>query len=154
MVDRPRPDTSDGFDDDAPVDGPDEPGHGLDAFDFLYRPEQGPVQSGAESFTVTNPPRTVSVTAHLDGRIQQVRLSADAAALSETELCEDVLVLADLANQQARSAQHAMALETMTQSGHDAVSTRDFLTRNLDLPSPEDAAAARAQVFATRYPGE
>jgi hypothetical protein len=33
------------------------------------------------------------------------------------------------------------------------VATRDFLTRDLDLPTPEEANAARAQVFSTRYAG-
>jgi hypothetical protein len=41
----------------------------------------------------------------------------------------------------------------MRAQGHDNVATRDFLRRDLDLPSPEDAEAARAEVFATRYAG-
>jgi len=45
-------------------------------------------------------------------------------------------------------------LEGMREQGHDDAATRDFLTRDLDLPSPEDARAARAQVFATRYGGD
>jgi hypothetical protein len=45
-------------------------------------------------------------------------------------------------------------LEGMRDLGHDNASTRDFLGRDLDLPSPEEATAAAAEVFATRYAGE
>ena len=38
--------------------------------------------------------------------------------------------------------------------GHDRAEAKDFLSRNLDLPSPEEAAATRAHIFATRYSGE
>ena len=56
-------------------------------------------------------------------------------------------------HQDARSAQYAFMLEGMRQQGHDDVTTRDFLARDLDLPTPEEANAARAQLFATRYAG-
>jgi hypothetical protein len=39
----------------------------------------------------------------------------------------------------------------MRQQGHDDAATRDFLTRDLDLPTPASAEATRAHVFATRY---
>jgi hypothetical protein len=42
----------------------------------------------------------------------------------------------------------------MRQQGHDDVATRDFLSRDLDLPSPEQADEARASVFSTRYTGD
>ena len=32
--------------------------------------------------------------------------------------------------------------------------TRDFLARDLDLPTPEEARAAQAHIFATRYAGD
>ena len=38
--------------------------------------------------------------------------------------------------------------------GHDRAEAKDFLSRSLDLPSPEDAAATRAHIFATRYSRE
>ena len=73
--------------------------------------------------------------------------------MTETHLAEEIVVIAGLATQDARSAQYAFMLEGMRQQGHDNVATRDFLARDLDLPSPEEAEAARAQVFATRYAG-
>jgi ESX secretion-associated protein EspD/H len=45
-------------------------------------------------------------------------------------------------------------LESMREQGHDNVATRDFLNRDLDLPTPEQAQAARTALFTTRYAGE
>jgi hypothetical protein len=73
--------------------------------------------------------------------------------MTENSLAEEIVVIAGLATQDARSAQYSFMLEGMRQQGHDNVATRDFLARDLDLPSPEEARAARAEVFATRYAG-
>ncbi|MGV0800143.1 YbaB/EbfC family DNA-binding protein, partial [Mycolicibacterium elephantis] len=35
----------------------------------------------------------------------------------------------------------------------DDAATRDFLTRDLELPTPQQVRAERARVFATRYAG-
>ena len=104
-------------------------------------------------FTVTNPPGTVTVTTFMDGRVHQIDLSPKVTTMTETHLADEIVVIAGLATQDARSAQYAFMLEGMRQQGHDDVATRDFLARDLDLPSPEQAEAARAQVFATRYAG-
>jgi hypothetical protein len=105
-------------------------------------------------FTVTNPPGTVTVTSFIDGRINQIELSPKVTTMTETHLAEEIVVIARLATQDARSAQYAFMLEGMKEQGHDNVTTRDFLSRDLDLPSPEQAKAARAEVFATRYVGD
>jgi hypothetical protein len=102
-------------------------------------------------FTVTNPPGTVTVTTFMDGRVNRIDLSPKATSMTETNLADEIVVMAGLATQDARSAQYSFMLEGMRQQGHDNVATHDFLTRDLDLPSPEQAEAARAQVFATRY---
>jgi hypothetical protein len=107
----------------------------------------------APLFTVTNPPGTVTVTAFMDGRVQQIELTPKVTTMTETDLAEEIVVIAGLATQDARSAQYAFMLEGMHQQGHDDVTTRDFLARDLGLPSPEEARAARAQVFTTRYVG-
>ena len=104
-------------------------------------------------FTVTNPPGTVAVTTFMDGRVQQIELSPKVTNMTETDLADEIVVIAGLATQDARSAQYAFMLEGMRQQGHDDVATRDFLARDLDLPTPEEAEAARAQLFATRYAG-
>jgi len=102
-------------------------------------------------FTVTNPPGTVTVTTSMDGRVNRIDLSPKATTMTETNLADEIVVIAGLATQDARSAQYSFMLEGMRQQGHENVATHDFLTRDLDLPSPDQAQAARAQVFATRY---
>ncbi len=105
-------------------------------------------------FAVTNPPGTVTVTTFLDGRVKQIDLSPKVTDMTETDLAAEIVVIAGLAIQDAKSAQYAFVLEGMREQGHDDAATRDFLTRDLDLPTPEQAQAARAQIFATRYAGE
>jgi hypothetical protein len=104
-------------------------------------------------FAVTNPPGTVTVTAFLDGRVKQIALSPKVTDMTESDLAEEIVVIAGLATADARSAQYAYMLEGMRQQGHDDVATRDFLARDLDLPTPDEAKAARTQLFSTRYAG-
>ena len=110
-------------------------------------------RDGVPVFAVTNPPGTVTVTTFMDGRVKQIELSPKVTDMTEADLAEEIIVVAGLATQDAQSAQYAYMLEGMRQQGHDDVATRDFLTRDLDLPTPEEAKAARAQVFSTRYAG-
>lgn len=105
-------------------------------------------------FTVTNPPETVTVTVFMDGRVHQIELAPNVTNLAERDLAEEILVIAGLAAQQAKSAQYSFMLAGMREHGHDDAATRDFLTRDLDLPTPEQADDARAQVFSTRYGGD
>lgn len=106
------------------------------------------------TFTVTNPPETVTVSTFMDGRVSHVELSQKVTTMTETDLAEEIVVIAGLATQDARAAQYAFMLDGMRQHGHDEGATRDFLSRDLDLPSPEAATADRAQIFAVRYAGE
>jgi len=105
-------------------------------------------------FAVTNPPGTVTVTAFLDGRVKQVDLSPKVTEMTEADLADEIVIIAGLATADARSAQYAYMLEGMRHQGHDDVATRDFLARDLDLPTPDEAKAARAQLFSTRYAGD
>jgi hypothetical protein len=132
---------------------PSDPGErdDLAALDFS-RPDQDEDDAGSvPTFTVTNPPGSVSVTTLMDGRVKQIELSSRTTDMTEPELADEIVVVAGLATQEARSAQYALMLEGMREQGHDDAATRDFLTRDLDLPSPEEARATRAQIFATRY---
>ena len=108
-------------------------------------------QPAVPLFTVTNPPGTVTVTTFMDGRVHEIDLSPKVTTLTESQLAEEIVVIARLATQDARAAQFSFMLEGMNQQGHDEVATRDFLARDLDLPSPEQATAMRAEVFAHRY---
>ncbi len=131
--------------DDTPPPGFDD--DDLATNDYASEP-QGPI------FTVTNPAETVTVSTFMDGRVRQVDLSPKAITMTETDLAEEIVVIAGLATQDARAAQYAFMLDGMRRHGHDEGATRDFLTRDLDLPSPEDAIADRAQIFAMRYAGD
>lgn len=104
-------------------------------------------------FAVTNPPGTVTVTSYLDGRVHRIELSPRVAEVSETELAEEIVVIAGLAAQEAKSVQYEFMLDGMREQGHDDPATRDFLQRDLGLPTPEEARAHRAKVFTTRYAG-
>jgi hypothetical protein len=102
-------------------------------------------------FAVSNPPGTVTVTTGLDGRVRKIELASRTGDLTESTLADEIVVLAKLATGDARAAQYAFMLDGMREQGHDAAATRDFLERDLELPSPEQATAARAAVFAQRY---
>jgi hypothetical protein len=102
-------------------------------------------------FTVTNPAGTVTVTTFMDGRVKQIDLSSGTTDMTEPELADEIVVIAELATQEAKSAQYTLMLEGMREQGHDDAATRDFLARDLDLPTPDEARAARARLFATRY---
>ncbi|HEX2284932.1 MAG TPA: YbaB/EbfC family DNA-binding protein [Mycobacterium sp.] len=126
----------------------------LDALSGYGTAETDDDQVPVPVFTVTNPPGTVTVTTFLDGRVKQIDLSPKVTDMTETDLADEIVVIAGLATQDAKSAQYAYMLEGMRQQGHDDAATRDFLTRDLDLPTPEQAQAARAALFATRYAGD
>lgn len=143
--------------DSAPRDAPDLEPDASD-LDAVVRYEVDDAVDDEEAigptFTVTNPPGTVTVSTFMDGRVRQIDLAQKVTTMTETDLAEEIVVIARLATQDARAAQYAYMLDGMRQQGHDDVATRDFLARDLDLPSPEDASAARAQVFAMRYSGD
>ncbi|MCV7429650.1 hypothetical protein H7K34_24770 [Mycobacterium montefiorense] len=115
-------------------------------------------EEAAQVFTVTNPPETVSVSALMDGRTQHVELSPKVTSMTESELADEILVIADLARQKGLAAQHDYLLEdaslseTMREMGIDGNEVvRDFMENGIGLTTPEQAAAAQAEVFATRY---
>jgi hypothetical protein len=98
--------------------------------------------------TATNPARTVSATALLDGRLVEVRLERRVGTtMTESELAEQIALVARLANRQGKAAQHAFTAAFMHQLGHDPSNTRSFLERTLGLPSPDTVLQERAAMF-------
>jgi hypothetical protein len=93
----------------------------------------------------------VSATATIGGRLQQVELSANVTKMTETQLADEITLLADLAAQKAHAAQHAVIVDLTRTMGYDSIVTSGFLEHDLGLPSPETVAARRAEVFAARY---
>lgn len=134
------------------VPGGGEYGDGYDA--ALGSADEPGEELPVPLFAVTNPSGTVTVAAYMDGRVHRIDLSPKVTDMTERDLADEIVLIADLANQQARSAQYTFMLEGMREHGHDDVATRDFLNRDLNLPTPEQADAARAQVFSTRYGGD
>jgi hypothetical protein len=102
-------------------------------------------------FTVTNPPGTVAVTAYLNGCVQRVDLAPNVSDMTERQLAEEIQVIADLARRKARSVMHAFLVEGMRRMGYDTAGLSAGLTRDMDMPTPEQAAEVTAHVFATRY---
>jgi hypothetical protein len=125
----------------------------LDALDFAAVDAAGAVDT-PPAYTVANPLGTVAVTTFLDGRVQHIELTSEARIMTEADLADEIVVIARLAIEQAKAAQYAYMLDGMRQQGHDDAAARDFLTRDLDLPTPEQAQAAQAQLLATRYGGD
>lgn len=108
--------------------------------------------------TVTNPGETVSVSALIDGSIRAIELSAKAAAMTETELADEILVLAHLAQQKGLASQHTYLMENafltdgMRDLGLDGREVvRDMMENGMGLPTPRQADAEQAEVFASRY---
>lgn len=161
----PDDDTGDGsavdaLHDFAPAE-PEDADSDLAAIDSQTDATQVAEEDGEETppmFTVTNPPETVSVSALMDGRTQRVELSPKVTGMTEAELADEILVIADLARQKGLAAQHSYLLEddslseTMREMGIDGSEVvRDFMENGIGLTTPEQAAAAQAEVFATRY---
>lgn len=144
----------DALDEYAPPASPDseDAGTGLDALHGLTEQEEEP---DLELFTVTNPQGSVSVTAMMGGIVHRITLTDKAASMSESSLAEEIFVIADLARQKARAAQHTFMVENMSELTEDGPEEnallREFVGMTLNLPTPEEAAAAEAEVFATRY---
>jgi len=139
---------------------PEEAETGLEAIQLATETieEEADEEDGLQLFTVTNPPETVTVTALMDGRTQRVQLAPTATSLSEFELAEEILVLADLARQKGLAGQHTFLLESeaVSESMHqigveDNEILRGLIDNVMHLPTPEQADAAQAEVFATRY---
>jgi hypothetical protein len=74
--------------------------------------------------------------------------------MTESELAEEISLIARLASQNARAGQHLLASGMLQQLGEDPVSARSYVEYQLGLPSPETVLADKAQIFATRYAHE
>ena len=103
-------------------------------------------------FTVTNPPGTVSVSSLMDGRIQQIDLAPSVTTMTESQLAEEIRVIADLARLKGLAGQYAFMTTMMYREElHNGADVRVVLEEGLELPSPQQADEAQADVFASRY---
>ncbi|OSC41510.1 DUF2694 domain-containing protein [Mycobacterium decipiens] len=143
--------TLDALDDYAPVETEDSAAD-LDALHSLTERDE---EHELELFTVANPQGSVSVTALMDGKIQRVELNDKVTSMTEAQLADEIFVIADLARQKARASQYTFLVENIgeltDEDPEGSALLREFVGMTLNLPTPEEAAAAEAEVFATRY---
>ena len=126
-----------------------------EAVDSLTEVETSDGDKSVESvqvFTASNPTGTVSVSAFLGGGICNVDLLPEAINMPAAQLAEEIIVIADLAKRKGASAQHTLMLEQFAGGQEDMAVISGFLTHDLKLPTPQQAAAEEAELFATRYP--
>lgn len=137
----------------------------LDALDFTNPIEQAEDNSAFETptpdvdddavlavyFTVTNPPGTVSVSALASGQPAHIDLSPRVVDMTESQLADEILVIARLAAQQALAGQNLILSSALERLGADRTSIRNHLEHDAGLPSAEAVLAEKAQIFATRY---
>lgn len=103
-------------------------------------------------FTVTNPPGTVSVSSLMDGRIQQIDLAPSVTTMTESQLAEEIRVIADLARRKGLAGQYTFMTDMMYREElHNGADVRAVLEQGLELPSPQQSDEAQADVFASRY---
>ncbi len=103
-------------------------------------------------FTVTNPPGTVSVSSLMDGSIQQIDLAPSVTTMTESQLAEEIRVIADLARRKGLAGQHTFMTNMLySEAHHNGADVREVLEQGLELPSPQQADEAQADVFASRY---
>ncbi len=151
----------DALDEYAPAE-PEDTENELETIHAVAGADEEEDEEAGPFFTVTNPPDTVSVSAAMDGSTQRVELSAKVTNMSESQLADEVLVLADLARQKGLAGQHTYLLENTFVSNLiqemspedtpvDDEAIRDYVENFMGLTSPEQAAEAQAKVFATRY---
>ena len=125
----------------------DEPSN-LDTLQSLTEPEE---EQELAIYTVTNPSKSVSVSAMMDGRIHLVELTDKVERMTESQLAEEIFVLADLARQKGRAGQYEFLLESLGDDPESTSALKDLVSLSLNLPTREEAEAAEEEVFANRY---
>jgi len=140
----------DAVDEFAPAE-PEEAEAELVALDSQDEPVDEKEAAGFPLFSVTNPAGTVSVSTFMGGTIRQVDLT-DVSSMTEDQLTEEILALAELAKQKGQAAQRQYLSEAFEALGvDDSEAISDLLGNGLDLPSAQQADKAQTEAFATRY---
>jgi hypothetical protein len=137
------------FGDDYVDDGREQ--SAIEALDMDTRDDDS--ETAQNLATVTNPQESVSVTAIMSGEIQQIELSPTVVRMmTASELADEILVIANLARQQAQAMQYSLMLQSLGAPGaNNDEAYGEYLENHLNLSSPKQAAEAQAEVFATRY---
>lgn len=113
--------------------------------------DEAEAEPGEPDFPVisaTNPPGTVTVSTYLNGTVYQVRLSPHVGAVTESELAEEIRLVADVAAKKATSAMHLFGLELLAAQGVDRASAESLMTEQMPFATPAQARAAEADLIA------
>lgn len=105
------------------------------------------------SFTVTNPAGTISATSTIGGVTREVELSPSVCSMTESQLADEILLIASLAAQKAQAAQYAVVRELLCLMGHDSTTVDGLLQRTVGLPTPAMVDERTAEVFSASYSG-
>ncbi|MUL68448.1 hypothetical protein BOO86_28535 [Mycobacterium sp. CBMA 234] len=103
---------------------------------------------------VSNPAGTITVQASTGGRIQRIALAHDVARMPESQLAQQILATAKLANMKGRAVQHLLVEQMLTYQGLDPATARDYIEQQMQLPTPEQSLAAEAEARAKYLHGE
>ena len=102
-------------------------------------------------FTVSNASQAVSVTTVLNGMVHRIELSPRvASSLTEVELADEIISVAQVAAAKAQSGQYEFIYELMRIQGQDRDSIRQVLETTMGLPTPEEAIAKESRLI-TRH---
>ena len=132
---------------DFSTDVDDERGSSLDALDYYAA---GPADDNGQLplISATNPPGTVTVTAHLNGLVQQVELAASTTTMTESQLAEEVRVVAEVAAKKATSAMYIFMVELMVAQGIGRETAETFMQSNMSLATPQQARVTEVELAA------
>lgn len=121
------------------------------AADPLLVDDEDDEDDASPTFLVTNPPGTVSVAAYLDGRVQRIELAPEVSNLSESQLAAEIVLIARLASEKARSAQRVLLEGVLEAIGAEQSEQADMIRSASGLPTVAEAEAERTEIFSTRY---
>ena len=128
----------------------DEPGSCLDALDVYSTDDEPDNAEQIPLVSASNPPGTVTVQAYLSGLAHRVQLSPSTTTMSESQLAEEIRVVADVAAKKATSALYFFVVELLAAQGISRDTAQTFLQNNMPYATSPQARAAEMALVA-RY---
>lgn len=120
---------------------------GLEGFDDF----DSAVETDEEIIPViqaTNPPDTVTCTVFLSGTPSHVTLDPKVTALTESQLADEIKVVADVATKKASALMHIGVVEMLVEQGMDFREAREFVETNVPFATPQQAGEAELALIA------
>ena len=122
--------------------------------DHLPATDNEPTAPLTLTVTVTNAAGTVSATATTSGWLQRVELSREMPRTPEWQLAQEIIATAKLVCMKGRAQQRTLIEGMLSHQGVDAQAARDYVDQHMNLPTPDQAAAAEAQARSRYLRGE